>query len=80
MESLEIENLLSADDTSGEPDDIDMKEIMVKVHYWDFVFAILYALLLMFNLAGIANYSIQAPALTVAIMITSVLAICCKCA
>ena len=50
----------------------------IEVHSWDYVFALVYGIVLLISLVGVAKYAIRAQVLTIAIMVTNVLSIGCK--
>jgi len=50
----------------------------IRLHYWDYVFFIVYAFVLLINLVGVAKYAIKAQMLTLMIMLFNVFATFCK--
>ena len=56
----------------------DAGTVVVEVHSWDYIFSLVYGVVLMICLAGVAKYAHRAQALTIVIMVTNVLAVACK--
>ena len=52
--------------------------VTIEVHEWDYVLALLYSIILLITVVGIAKYALRTEVLTLCIMVTNFLAISCK--
>lgn len=64
--------------TFNEQDVENQGTVTIEVHSWDYVFALVYGIVLLISLVGVAKYAIRAQVLTIAIMVTNVFSIGCK--
>jgi len=53
-------------------------DVTVEVHYWDYIFSVLYGLIMLINVSGIVQYAFKAHILTLLIMVTNFFSIFCK--
>lgn len=50
--------------------------VNIEVHSWDFALALVYTIILLINVVGVAKYALRAHTLTLFIMISNFAAIC----